>query len=452
MNRVKWLLVAGGVLGLLGGGVCKAVAAEAAEEETSAAPTLETLDQKLRVIERKLEIDAEAAEEKKKTAVSAQASGDGLGLKSGDGNFAVKFRGYVQADSRFYIDDQRIPLTNTFLLRRVRPILEGTLFKDYDFNFTPDFAGSTLVLQDAYLDYHPAPWIRARAGKIKVPSNLERLQSGTALLFIERAFPSAIGPNRDIGLQVHGDVGGGILNYALGVFNGVADGASADTDTNDSKDVAGRIFLTPFKNAYSDVFRGLSFGAAGSFGNRNGALASYRTPGQQTFFTYLTTVTAEGTQWRFSPQLTYYIGRFGLLGEYIVSTQEVKQSSVTPTFVSNQAYQVAVSFLLTDDKASFRSVDPKKPFDPISGQWGAWEIAARYHELIIDDEVIDRGFVNLTNSARRASAWTAGVNWYLNKSVKAQANYEETAFINGAARNFDREIEKVVFTRFQVAF
>lgn len=229
MNRIKWLLVAGALLGSLNAGRQSAYAEDPAV-------SLETLDQKIRVIERKLELDAEAAEEKKKTSVSAQASQDGLLIKSADNGFVVKFRGYVQADSRWYIDDQRVPLTNNFLLRRVRPILEGTLFKDYDFNFTPDFAGSTLVLQDAYLDYHPSPALRIRAGKFKTPVSLERLQSGTALLFVERAFPTSLAPNRDVGLQIHGEIGKGILNYAVGVFTGVQDGSSADTDTNDSKD------------------------------------------------------------------------------------------------------------------------------------------------------------------------------------------------------------------------
>ena len=41
---------------------------------------------------------------------------------------------------------------DTFVLRRVRPILEGTLFKNFDVRLTPDFGGGTTVLQDAYVD------------------------------------------------------------------------------------------------------------------------------------------------------------------------------------------------------------------------------------------------------------------------------------------------------------
>src|SRR5262249_45373367 len=49
-------------------------------------------------------------------------------LRSADGAFKLVFRGYIQADTRLYIDTAPVPATSTFLLRRARPILEGTLF------------------------------------------------------------------------------------------------------------------------------------------------------------------------------------------------------------------------------------------------------------------------------------------------------------------------------------
>lgn len=443
MNRIKWLLIAGAAVGLSGLGLQASYAEESNPGD---------LDQRLRVIERKLELDAEAAEEKKKTAISPQAGPDGIGIKSADGNFAIKFRGVIQADSRTFFDDQRIPLTNKFLMRRVRPIIEGSLFRDYDFNITPDFAGSAASLIDAYIDYHPAPWLRIRAGKLKPFVGLERYQSIANSFFTELALPSALVPNRDVGLQAHGEIAGGVLNYSAGIFTGTQDGANNDTDNNDSKDVAARIFTQPFKQAYSDWVRDLGFGVAGTFGNRLGTPSAYRTSGQNAFFTYLSTVSAEGTQWRVVPQLTYYKGKFGLLGEYAVSTTEIKRGTAL-TWLSNNAWQAAVSWVVTDDKASFKGISPKKPFDVKARQWGAWEIAARYHELNVDSSAFDGGnFALLSSSAKKASAWTVGVNWWLNRFVKTQVDYEETSFEGGAAGNRDREKEKLLSSRFQVAF
>ncbi len=446
MSKIKWLLIAGAVLG---SGLFQAEVGRAEDSGVS----LESLDQKLKVIERKLELDAEAAEEKKKTGASVQANPDGIAIKSGDGKFAFRLRGVVQADARFYLDDQRVPLTNTFLLRRVRPIADATLYGDFDAVIVPDFGGGAVVLQDGYLDYHPLPYFKIRAGKFKSPVGLERLQSDPVTRFIEAGLPTALVPNRDVGLQIHGDIAGGYLSYALAIFNGVTDGGSLDVDTNDTKETAARIFALPFKNAYSDWLRDLGIGVGGTYGTFVGALPSYRTTGQATFFSYSANVTADGSRSRISPQLYYYVNRFGLLSEYAVSSQEVRRANILDN-VSNESWQVSASILLTNDKASFKGVSPKKPFEPKAGQWGAWEIAGRYGELKIDGDAFSarNSFAAKAASASLAQAWAAGINWYLNKAFKIAANYEETSFQNGASLNRHRETEKIAVTRFQVAF
>lgn len=44
-----------------------------------------------------------------------------------------------------------------------------------------------------------------------------------------------------------------------------------------------------------------------------------------------------------------------------------------------------------------------------------------------------------------------GVNWYLNKTVKYVLNHEQTSFDGGSAKG-DREDEKVIPSRLQIAF
>src|SRR5690606_10458897 len=118
-------------------------------------------------------------------------------------------------------------------------------------------------LQDAYVNARFWPEFQIQAGKFKEPVSLERLQSGANLLFIERSYPSQIAPNRDVGVQLHGELLGGSLNYQVGVFNGVADGGSGDVDTaDDDKDIAARIFAHPFKNTDIEALQGLGIGVA----------------------------------------------------------------------------------------------------------------------------------------------------------------------------------------------
>ena len=127
-------------------------AQDAAETPQSVDQKLEELDQKIRVLDRKIEIDKEAAAEKAKTAGQAVAGKDGFSLRSADGNFVLKVRGYAHFDGRFWVDDERKPQAETFLLRRVRPIFEGTVYKIFDFRIMPDFGAGTTVLQDAYIE------------------------------------------------------------------------------------------------------------------------------------------------------------------------------------------------------------------------------------------------------------------------------------------------------------
>ena len=93
----------------------------------------------------------------------------------------------MQADGRFYTADRTTGMADTFVMRRVRPILEGTIFGNVDFRVMPDFGEGRTVLQDAYADLRFTPAVKLRAGKFKSPFGLERLVSAQDLLFVDRA-------------------------------------------------------------------------------------------------------------------------------------------------------------------------------------------------------------------------------------------------------------------------
>src|SRR5204863_3183030 len=138
-------------------------------------------------------------------------------------------------------------VTDQFLVRRARPIFQGTVARYFDFYVAPDFGNGATVLFDAYADVHFSDKLRVRVGKMKSPFGLERLQSGQSLLFVERALPTDLVPNRDVGLQVHGELLRGAIGYQAAVLDGVTDAGNIDGDTNDAKDLAGRVFLQPWR-------------------------------------------------------------------------------------------------------------------------------------------------------------------------------------------------------------
>lgn len=435
-----------------------ASAADPAEPSKTTEEKLEELDQKVRVLERRGEVADEQAAEKAKGTATVTAGRDGFSLRSADNAFQLRLRGYVQLDGRFYQDDVAKKGTDTFILRRARPIFEGTIFKIFDFRIMPDFGAGTTVLQDAYVNARFAPEFQVRAGKFKPPVGLERLQSATDLLFAERALPTNLVPNRDLGVQLQGDLAGNRLAYQLGVFNGVVDGGNGDLDTNNGKDTAARIFFTP---AGGNTGKGLGVGIAASTGNQNATtpaatgLPSYKTGGQLTFFSYRSDGTAAGTtiaagrRERLSPQLYWYGGPFGLLAEYVRSSQEVRRGAASAK-LENDAWQVAASFVLFGGEPSYRGVDPRQPFDSAQRHWGALELAARYNRLDVDDKAFPL-FANPASAASRASAWAVGLNWYLTRGVRFLLDYEQTRFRGGAAAG-DRPDEKILLDRIQVSF
>lgn len=435
---------------------------------------IEALDQKVKILERHRELDQDSAGEIAKTTPRLSAGAGGFAFISADTNFVLKVRGYVQADGCFYADN-KIQGNSTFLLRRVRPIFEGTVFKDYDFRVMLDLGANTSgtsantgnngLLQDAYVNIHYWPEAQLQIGKFKEPVGLERLQSGANLLFVERGFPTQLVPNRDVGIQLHGQLWKGALNYAVGVFNGTADGGSGDIETADNdKDVAARLFAHPFKNTSIESLRGLGLGLSGTIGNQLGALRGFTTPGQQRFFAYRTgtgtsaataNITAGGEHTRIAPQAYYYWGPFGVFGEYVISSQNVTRTAGGAPLkqkVENRAWQIAGSYILTGEDNSFGALVPRHPFTIGGDGWGAWEIAARAGGLSVDRSAFP--LFATASSASDAFSWGVGLNWYLNKNVKFNFDYEQTSFTGGskATGQVTAQDERVFLVRAQFAF
>jgi phosphate-selective porin OprO and OprP len=441
---------------------------------------LEEAEQRLKVLERKLELQNEATVAATAAAPQVRATGTRFSIGTPDGSSFVRLRGLLHVDGRHFEGDGSPATSNTWLLRRVRPIVEGTFANIYDFRFTPDFAQGRTVIQDAYITARFQPWAAVTVGKFKVPIGLERIQSAQDLRFIERGLPTSLVPNRDIGVQLGGEVSGGLFSYNVSYTNGVTDGGSSESNAtpdveNDAKgDVSARVFFQPFLNSESFALRGLGFGIGGTYVDSTGSasntlLPAYRTPGQATFFTYRATTAASGTtpavsgtfadgeRLRWSPQFYYYYNSFGLLGEYAVVSQDVSRAvgAVTNSAtLDNKAWQLQFSWLLTGEEQTFRSPNPANPFQVGKPGWGAWEVVARVHELSIDDDAFTGGaasFANPQTSARKAKAAGIGLNWYLNQNVKWQLDYELTRF-DGGAVDGDRPDEKAYFTRVGLAF
>ena len=427
-------------------------------QDQSPAQKQEELEQRISILERKLENAEEEAATRAKSGATVSAGERGFSIRSNDGQYDLKLRLLAQADWRSVLDPEPA-FNDTFLIRRARPTFEAQLGKYVAARLTPEFAGASATVVDAWVDLKLSPLFTIRAGKMKGPVGLERLQSGGSTLFIERAYPTELAPNRDIGLALTGDHNGGVFQYTAGDNNGTADGRdAAASDVDDEKELAARVFFEPFRNE-PGLLQGLGFGVAGSSGSKSGTsvgtsgvLPQYRTPVQTTFFQYAAGVAASGSHDRVTANLQYYRYGFGLIGEWIESSQEVSLAA-NQAKLDHTAWAASASYVLTGEDTGFRGVaKPAKPFGtgPDSG-WGAFEVVLRATELDIDDAAFG-GFASAATQASNALTYAAGFNWYVTTNAKIMVNYTHTSFEGGAAGGADRADEKGILARFQLNY
>jgi phosphate-selective porin OprO/OprP len=449
------------------------------EQKGQAEPKVEQLEQQVKGLQREKELADEAAETKAQKTPIITIGEQGFSFASADGKFGAQLKGLLQVDSRTFFDDAGIKGNDTFGLRRVRPILQGTVFRDFDFIFVPEFAPSTgPQIFDAWVNYKYNAALQLQAGKFKSPISLEYLQPDSYTLFNERGLTTVLAAGRDIGFSLHGDVLDGRVSYAAGIFNGVGDGRnSSNIDFEDDKSFEGRLFFQPFRKSSTAALQGIGIGVGGSYEDMQkgstaglpqttgGTFPGFVTTGQQQFFAYNPTnkdvVVADGDHWRISPQGYYFYGPFSLLGEYVISDQSVSRIGTGPqpsAHLDNRAWDITVGWVLTGEDVSYSAgVIPRRNFDPRQGDWGAWQLVARYGELDVDRAAFPN-FADPATSAHQATEWAVGLNWYLNRNVMVKSSFSHTTFSGGGGGGstspgiVTRKDENVLFTRFQLAF
>src|SRR5690606_36137821 len=331
--------------------------------QTNAAPDeiaalreqIRLLDQKLKALERNIELKDEAAAAEAKKQPKLTVSDGRIEVASADGKNLLRLRGLVQADSRWYLDDTNAT-NDTFVLRRARLIFQGKFSDIFDYVVQPEFAGSAVSILDANINARIAPAFNVRVGRFKTPIGLEQLQSDANAFFNERSIVTNLTPNRDVGVQFHGTFLDEALSYQLAVLNGVPDAANSAAgaaDFDSDKSVALRLFATPWAKDKDSALQGLGFGVAigtGNYDTVSGRASRYRTDGQQTFFSYAGTTVADGRGLTISPQAYYYNGPLGILAEYVASSIELTNGA-NRREITNTGFNLSAGYVLTGEDA-----------------------------------------------------------------------------------------------------
>jgi phosphate-selective porin OprO/OprP len=376
---------------------------------------------------------------------------------------AYKFRlgTLLQPQGRFFLETPDD--TSTFLMRRARLILDGTVYRNFDFLFQVDLLASGLnnststTVQDAWVNAKAWDWLQLRVGKMKSPIGIERWQSANARWFTDLITTTYIVPNRSIGAMLHGKVHGGVAEYWASLVNGEPNGGSSDfsSDGQNTKEFQGRLALTPFAQTDFDPLKQFTVGAGVTYAPELNGLGRYGTANQQQFFGYRSsTVNATranpGEQVRFVPNATYFWGPFGAYGEAAWSTTGVANGNNTAN-LNDFAWQVAASYVLTGEDNSYRAIKPKRPFNPSAGEWGAFQVAARAGQLSVDSVTFPI-YADPDAWARESTTLGVALNWILNENVKVSLEYDYTSFLGGAPDGGNAPDNNAITTQVQLSF
>ena len=415
---------------------------------------------------------------KKQKVTAGFKDGSGFFIESPSGDFKAKFRGLVQADSRWFPENSGKTNNDNFYLRRARPIFEGTLFKYFDYKFTPDFGLGTTVIQDAYGDVNYFQPAKVRAGKFKDPFSLERLQSASDVQFVERSLAENLAPNRDVGVQAVERLA--VQRHAQVPARRHERQHRRRVERRRHDERQGRLrppLRHPALRHRHLLGEGLrrrpgrlamaSRTATACRASTTARWAARRGSSTTRRRRSRSTPTATGTATRPRPTAT---GDRSASWRRASSTP--RSSGAHETFKKpktgpsrplntnakpfNYGWFAQVSYVLTGENASYKGVTPINNFDPRNGRWGAFELAFRASQATIDDVLFERGFASEKSATNHATEYTFGVNWYLNRALKFQLNYGRTNFGNGISYSTvgpaPRDHEDVILTNFQVAF
>jgi phosphate-selective porin OprO and OprP len=409
--------------------------------------------------ELKKKVEEENAKESKKPRVGFKK---GFSLETPDGNF--KLQPYMKLQEQFKAFEANHPTNNDFYMRTARLGLRGIIYKYFDFNVAGEFGKGSSCLWDGYMGFNYLSEAKLRIGQFKQPFSLEWYSPADWRDFIEMPLPiDNLTPDMDIGAMFHGNLGKEIINYGLGFCNGTGKNTS---DTNDDKDIVGRVVFTPFNSSNNPFLKGLHIGGSMAYGNQEAERAEMRrsgkfqTAGETPFFQFNNGILHDGTRARYGGELCYMIGAFSLKGEWVRMNLDDLYHPTDGTkddFDIDGSY-ISLSYILTGEYQPFKDgkygkITPKKNFDPKKGTWGAVQLVARYETLSIDSELLTKGYADSTKYTDEAEGFTLGVNWYLNDLVRAMINYTSTDFNGHIVKDGEKlDSENLFLVRMQVVF
>ena len=405
-------------------------------------------------LQAKAPAEAKAVKETQAAAQSAPAPdpnefkvywNNGLRFDTPDKSVRFRIGGRVMNDWAFFMPDDATKneiggISDGTEFRRTRLYFQGQLHDRVHFKAQWDFAGGDAALKDMYLGFNKVPIFGdVIVGHRKEPFSLEEQTSSKYITFMERSLGNVFAPSRNTGLLMHKEGFDKRLAWDLGVYRDTGDFGAAVGDGKYA--VTTRLSGRPWLE--EDGRKVLHLGLA--YSHRKPTLSTLRFRQRpeahiaprfvNTGFFPAKTLDLIGVE------AAVVLGSASFQSEY---THALADPIPAGSRLNFSSFYAQGSYFLTGEhrpyntaSGAFDRIKPLEAFGMKNDRGiGAWEIAARYSRLNLNDQFIVGG---------KLQDLTLGLNWYLNPNMRLMWNYV-------LADRTDIGKTNILQTRFQVDF
>jgi phosphate-selective porin OprO/OprP len=356
---------------------------------------------------------------------------NGIRMDSADGAFKMRIGGRIQNDWAWFQDnggvedrtEKQVEAGTEF--RRARLQVGGSIYNNVEFMAEYDFAGGTAKEREVWIGLRPCGGGILQVGSMKEPFGLEEQTSDLFITFLERSAGSeAFAPSFNTGAMWSDTAADDRMTYAVGVFRDANDagddtGNARSGEYNETARVTGR----PWIGGSADEWIHLGLGV--SRRTPSSEMAQFRAHPEM----HLAPVVADtgaidaGRVMEYEGEAAFSMGQLWGSAEYYLTNVDAAHGS-DPSF---HAWAVQAGWFLTGEsrpynakKGVFDRIVPKSNFacDGKADGMGAWELAARFDNLDLNDGGVSGGDVKTLS---------LGVNWYLNPNTKVQLDWVHAA-------------------------
>ncbi|CAN7351090.1 porin [Phenylobacterium sp. LjRoot225] len=402
-------------------------------------------------------------------------------IATADGAFKFALRSVIQFDAANYSisptrTDNDLGTGTNF--RRARLGFDGTAFKDWNYALWAEFGGSggeAAGLNQAYLEYAGfKPFgsdvdFRIRGGAWATPAGLEDATSNTESLFLERGAAAELvrGLAGGDGRTGVGVFASGQRWYGSAVYTGKVIGTPATAEFDQQSGYILRAAFNPLHGQDYDVH--LGGGVTGIISAADTTAGPVRT--RTIRLRERPEIRVDGNRLVDTGNLnaggltTYGLEAGASFKNFYAAGEWFKiDVNRSPTFnPSFSGWYAQGAYTLTGERhvwssanGGFRGIKPDRPFSRgAGGGLGAWEIAARYSVLDLNDHDGVAGVATPAGGIRggEQKITTVGLNWYPNSVLRFLLDYQwaKVDRLNAAGADIGEDVNVVSF-RSQVAF